>query len=400
MGQKFNTSTILFATLMVSCLIIQLTIRNGQLIHLYGNDNLCGANRPPEVVVSRKDHLHLEVERLRFQIAKESFRMMMEDTEEAASKSFVADISPMVEIMIEALQTVGVRQVHEKVLTTQEFAVSLTDAAKDLGIKGFRTHQKQEDDQPMITYFNVPSNRKFARKKSLCHGHLWWLRHIVGSVVADQLLVKGSLPLDVLENTTISNPREYLEEMRRLARSDYPDPLHFHSQHGFAWEWLARKRPQIDSYPLDMLNEFCGDLVWKDEWVEDQHNDIGRECRHSFGHALYYVLAAQELGENYNITARNTFRVASNFYLSEDSICKLEELCLGSPNKGTLVECRGGFWHSFRLYSVGDFNQNITDYMAKATERCQSRPSYQKLKAENPNAFIDAADMSSAEHKH
>lgn len=278
--------------------------------------------------------------------------------------------------------------------------MALIDAARALGIKGFRTQQKRGDDQPTFPYSGVPNDRKFVRNSSLCHGHLWWLRHILGTVVADQLLVKGSLPLDVEENTTITSPWEYLEEMRRLARSDYPDPLHFHSQHGFAWEWLARKRPNIDSFPLDMLNEFCGDLVWKDEWVEDQKNDIGRECRHSFGHALYYNLAAQELGANYNITAKNTLRVASNFYLSEESICKVEEICLGSPNKGTLGQCRGGFRHSFWLYSEGDFSENITKYMAEATKRCEQRPSYKKLKAENPNAFRASPEMSTAEHKH
>lgn len=195
MTQRFYP--ILCAAFLTCCLIVQLTLRNGELLQRYGpNSVVCDtlpSHRPFDkaATVSVQDRLHLEVDRLRFEIAKESLRMMMEDTEEAAKKSHTADVSPMVELMIEALHSVGVRQVHDKILTTQEFAVALTDAAKAMGIKGFRTEQKKGDDQPTISYLNVPSDRKFGREHSLCHGHLWWLRHIIGSVVADQLIVGG-----------------------------------------------------------------------------------------------------------------------------------------------------------------------------------------------------------------
>ncbi|NJK78138.1 MAG: hypothetical protein HC944_04970 [Nanoarchaeota archaeon] len=170
MTQRFYPT--LCAALLTCCVIVQLTLRNGELLHSYGPNNGIACDSLPSYrpfdeagTLSVQDRLHLEVDRLRFEIAKESLRMMMEDTEEAAKRSHTADISAMVELMVEALHSVGVRQVHDKMLTTQEFAVALTDAAKSLGIKGFRTEQKKGDDQPMISYLNVPSDRKFGRTK-------------------------------------------------------------------------------------------------------------------------------------------------------------------------------------------------------------------------------------------
>jgi hypothetical protein len=63
-----------------------------------------------------------------------------------------------------------------------------------------------------------------------------------------------------------------------------------------------------------MLLEFCRELVWKDEFIPDQWNDVARERRHSFGHALYYSLAIEHYPE-YKIALTNTLRVASNVTL-------------------------------------------------------------------------------------
>jgi hypothetical protein len=300
--------------------------------------------------MSTKKKSHPSIHRLRLEIAKESFRMMQSDTKEAARDSATVDISPMIELMKQAVMQHGIRNVHEELLILEPFSSALLEAAKDLQIKGFRTEiLRPVGSQPTIQYHKVPNNRNFT---GTCHGHLWWLYHFMGSVVSDLLLQDGRVLL-VRDRTEsdgvyVTTPFEYLQELRRMQRSDYPDPSHFHAQHGFVWHHLKKTQTKIDTYPVDKLFEFCQELVWKDEFVPDQFNDIARECRHSFGHALYFFIVSEEHPE-YNLTLTNTLRVATKVTLSTEAYCKLERLCLSAPNKRSFHECYGGFHHRYAM---------------------------------------------------
>lgn len=346
--------------------------------------------------VDAADRMHLLVDKMRLEIAKESFRMMLTDTRE----SVLADITPMITLLKTALTTFGIRKVHEEILLMEPFAATLKVAAAALGINGFRTQilrpgLEEENfeklvleignSHPTIKYYGIPNARPEYEKRGLvCHGHLWWLWHYAGNAAAD-LLLHGEkrILLDYSENTFVTTPLEYLEEFRRLQRSEYPDISYFHVQHGFVTHYLEEKRPGLESYPVDILNEFCQELVWNDEYIEDAKNDMGRECRHSFGHAIFYNLAIQE-NPGLNISLTNALRPASNFDLSEETICKKEKICLGAPNKRTFQECQGGFAHSWHLYFLNNSTKKDFDKSNKQPKEksCRGREDYKALKKE------------------
>lgn len=352
--------------------IVTLSLEGNQLLDLSSRS---GNGNSESMKLSSADILVLQTVRMRREIAKESFRMMMSDTEETSSSPTV-DISPMIALMKEAITTLGIRKVHEDLLTIESFGGALLEAAKELGIRGFRTvsGRPSDDGQPFIHYTGIPNNRNYVGMTGSCHGHLWWLWHYMGSVVADLLLnAEQQIFLDVNQESILMSPLEYLEELRRLQRSDYPDPGQFHAQHGFVWHYLALKQPNLGWYPIELLNEFCRDLVWKDEFVKDQNNDIARECRHSFGHAFYYILAKAEHPE-LNISLTNTLRPASNFTLSDDIICKVERICISAPNIRTRNECRGGFRHSYKLYSA--YTEGMEEALVERHAKCRQTNEY------------------------
>ena len=82
-----------------------------------------------------------------------------------------------------------------------------------------------------------------------------------------------------------------------MQRIPDPDILPFHSQHGFDWHFVARTIPGLETYPTDLAEAFCGDLLERDEYVEAVEKDMCNECRHGLGHAVYYVLAAREMNQ-------------------------------------------------------------------------------------------------------
>ena len=79
----------------------------------------------------------------------------------------------------------------------------------------------------------------------------------------------------------------FMKEIQRIERLDDSDIMVFHAQHGFTWQYLARKKPLLDSYPLEEAEAFCGDLLYASEYINHVSNDMARECRHGFGHGVY-----------------------------------------------------------------------------------------------------------------
>jgi hypothetical protein len=99
----------------------------------------------------------------------------------------------MIELMKQAVIWHGIRKDHEELFILEPFSSALLEAAKDLEIKGFRTEiQRPVNTRPTIAYHKNPNDRDFTGR---CHGHLWWLYHFMGSVVADLLLQDGQVLL-------------------------------------------------------------------------------------------------------------------------------------------------------------------------------------------------------------
>jgi hypothetical protein len=160
---------------------------------------------------------------------------------------------------------------------------------------------------------------------------------------------KGSLKLDSKGEDRISNAAAFMHELQKMQRLEDAEISSHHVGHGFTWQYLTVTMNRIKTYPLIMAHEFCGDLLWKDEYHSGLNNDIGRECRHGFGHAVFYVLAMRETGGLKAYSVRKQVRPDSGFHLSDESMCEGYRICEDAPNDKTLDECIGALRHSDRL---------------------------------------------------
>jgi hypothetical protein len=294
------------------------------------------------------------LKRLRFDLAAISIDMMKSDMATDANSSKFIDIGPLCDLVESALEEFGIWGVFRELLEANKFIESLTAAAEAKDVHGFSVKLNQtEGKQPSIQYTGVPNDREFYENQVLCNGCKWWLDHYVGAVSADVFMRKGSLKLDRQGEQSISDAAAIVHELQKMQRLEDADISTHHVGHGFTWQYLAVTMDRLNSYPLIMANEFCGDLLWKDEYHSRLNNDIGRECRHGFGHAVFYVLVMRENGGLEAYSVRKQVRPASGFRVSNKSMCDGYEICKGAPNDKTWLECIGGLRHSYLLVDEG-----------------------------------------------
>lgn len=128
-----------------------------------------------------------------------------------------------------------------------------------------------------------------------------------------------------------------MKELQRMERLEIFDIMVFHSQHGFTWHYLAKEMPNLSSYPMELAKDFCGELLGKKhEFMEHVQDDMARECRHGFGHGVFYVKALQQLGvSGKSYSASQQFRPGAGFLLKESLLCESYQICDGSPKIDT-----------------------------------------------------------------
>jgi hypothetical protein len=294
------------------------------------------------------------LKRLRFDLAAISIDMMKSDMVADVNRSKFIDIGPLCDLVESALEEFGIWGVFRELLEVKTFIVSLTAAAEAKGVHGLsaKLHEK-ETQSPWLQYKGIPNDHEFYQNQVLCNGCKWWLNHYVGAVSADVFMRKGSLKLDSKGEESVSDAAAIMHELQKMQRLEDADISTHHVGHGFTWQYLAVTMDRINSYPLVLANEFCGDLLWKDEYHPRLHNDMGRECRHGFGHAVFYVLAMRETGGLQAYSVRKQVRPASGFRVSKKSMCDGYEICKGAPNDKSWLECIGGLRHSYLLVNEG-----------------------------------------------
>ena len=252
---------------------------------------------PEGIKATKRVHLHSSIDVARLDIAAASIDMMVEDTVEAAEQSQFIDISPFYDLVDDALDRFGIRGVYMNLFESHKFVEALAEVAKTRKMRKFDVSVSRDDGsaQPIMEYSGIPNDRKFYHVKTICSGCKWWLDHYVGAITADKLLQEGSLLLDEVTMDRVYDAPSFMKEIQRIERLDDSDIMVFHAQHGFTWQYLARKKPLLDSYPLEEAEAFCGDLLYTREYINHVSNDMARECRHGFGHGVFYVLARQQM---------------------------------------------------------------------------------------------------------
>jgi hypothetical protein len=367
------------------------TIQEKPLVVVVVSD---GRGPPPQTT----NPLASIIETLRNDIAALSIELMQNDTVAEAAKSPYVDIGPLYDLVDIALDTIGVRGVHGELLDARPFLVSLMAAAKakdlhqDFHVYYYENKEDGEHHQPMVQYTGIPNDRHGVGSKYTM-GSIWWLYHWVGAISADKLLRDGSLRVDAAsssKNDRLYSAASFMKELQDLQQLDeyYANLMpFFHSQHGFVWHYLTVTMPDLDAYPLQIAEEFCGNqLLWEDEYdvLEDVPNDIGPrdECRHGIGHAVFYILLMRQLGkknvtETSSFSARSQLRAASGLVLNEESMCEAyTKICSGAPNDKTREECHGGLRHSYQIFdnsttNNSSSNQDLEAFLLEQTTRCK-----------------------------
>uniref|UniRef100_A0A6U5KEB2 Uncharacterized protein n=1 Tax=Grammatophora oceanica TaxID=210454 RepID=A0A6U5KEB2_9STRA len=233
----------------------------------------------------------------------------------------MGDVSPFYGVIDNALDTIGVRGVFDDAFDGMQwyFPKELKSCSHGIGCKweGF-----------------------------------WWVMHYVGAITAEKLFNDGSLLVDPFTGERVYDGVSFMKELHRIQEKEYTGEMSFHSEHAFIWHYVAKTMPDLDSYPVELTNEFCGEYLLHGHRSHSARKTIGLECYHGFGHAIFFVHALRQIGANPDdLTAMRQFRPKGGFQLSNDVFCDAYRVCLGAPNTTTQPRkrCVGGIRHSTKL---------------------------------------------------
>jgi hypothetical protein len=161
------------------------------------------------------------------------------------------------------------------------------------------------------------------------------------------------------------------------ANKDWIGDMSFHAQHALLWHYAAVMLPDMDSFPTEMAKAMCGDAyAYRKVKSEGSGKSLGHECFHGMGHAIFYVIAKQQMEADEQkrqkarlsprkrteqpVSARIQFRPSAGLELTPESWCKIYTYCqtdLG-VEEGYTVDvadrCIGGARHSVRIFSRDD----------------------------------------------
>ena len=330
------------------------------------------------------------VEDFRWEFADLALEIMKQDTNKAAAEDSHINISPLVDLVNEALDVLGVYGVYDDLFRQEIFADTLTKVAHsdkhNLPDFSAKFWNEAGREQPRIDYHGIPNDRplypiakldKEAVKAMWGLGGWWWLVHWVGATTADKLVREGSLFLySVHDENHNSGPRQrlydgsaFFKEYRSMMRSPNPDLMPMHAIHGFVWHYVALTRRGIREYPVELLHAFCGEHIDKKEHIKAVHNDAARECRHGFGHAIYYLMALDDMNVS-AVDVRRQFRMGVGFELTPESRCLGYKICEQAPGVKAQKDCHHGYGHSRSMFSSGIKERELKEQYTKEKEEC------------------------------
>lgn len=260
------------------------------------------------------------IESLRQDLVAMSADMKQYEKAQVAAKSEFIDITPLCDLIDHALDVVGVHGVFFELFN---------------GLKWYIRKDKHCDSHGVG-----------------CGIHdIWWLQHYVGATTAEKLLRDGSLLLDGITGERIHDAAGFMREIHLKQQLLSNGKMSFHAQHAFIWHYLTATQPDLDAYPLELANEFCGDYTLNNVKVRSAHKKIGNECYHGFGHGIFMALATRQIDGWENFTARRQFRPNAAFVPTHETVCAGFRVCRTAPTEteAPLHFCHGGIRHSYRL---------------------------------------------------
>jgi len=276
---------------------------------------------------------------------------------EQTYRDMTVDISPLYDIVVDALETVGAKGLYFRVFSDGELDW------------WFDILDRPNGKEQWVCWETHGSN--------LCGPHEpWWFYHYIGAITAEKLLDEGRLLWDPVTGETVQTPAEFMlklhvtQDEEKHAVGD----MSFHAQHAFLWQYVATTRPNLDRFPDDITKELCGDYyAFHKVKSPTASKIIGYECFHGMGHAIFYAVARQQMMQQYpqqmkkSLTARIQYKPSAGLILTQESWCKIYKLCQTDLSEvegyidDAAVRCIGGARHSVRIFSAdGDMRWHYT----------------------------------------
>lgn len=207
-----------------------------------------------------------------------------------------------------------------------------------------------------------------------CRGCLWWIRHYLGAWLTERVM-QGPIPMYGAGDPRLVQDAAGLGQfIRDEQNADHPSFGVISAQHGAIWHKIAAYynpharqasgEPRVfDAYPQSFAQSMCADALWNDDvnwniredsslqtWDENEPGFIGYECRHAVGHAVFYTLAAEEMGIA-NPTACAQIGPKSHT-LSDAALQRAHDICNNAESESMRSGCITGVDHSYGLLQV------------------------------------------------
>jgi hypothetical protein len=272
-------------------------------------------------------------------------------------EKYTVDISPLYDIVMEAVDTIGVKGLVFDVFTPE-----------------------------LNEYYDIMESPKCLGSE--LHGYdcayygVWWFYHSTGAILGEKLVNDGQLLWDPMTGEYSNDFFDLQNRIHEREELPFSWEMSFHVQHGLLWYYALYYMPDMTEFPTQLVYDFCGKWVHNNT-VLANGKQIGFSCAHGFGHMVFNVVANRQINPDgqYPLSARRQVKANSGFELDHDSLCQIRRICSKAKEMGEEWEkdskeyvtnagdrCDGGAIHSMKLMAATlptrEENSNYRKYLA------------------------------------
>ena len=188
-----------------------------------------------------------------------------------------------------------------------------------------------------------PHDYQTLGKLSMVQGSLWWIRHWAGEYLAEQM--RKSPHIDAAAVIW------WTQQQQRCRGADFVSVA---VEHAVIWYVIASERLiSGEVFPTTLVDKWCHrySVGWG-EWLPTVRTDLGRECRHATGHAVYYSIAMRDRPSQqlHGFSSfQHTLRVggAAGLQLDSDEVALGIRICANASHPSLVSDCYNGLFHSY-----------------------------------------------------